>query len=419
MNRRLTTTSEVLPLLLVAIVALALLMALGGTPASASSTACRVRNTETGTTYAVLQAAVDAASKGDRLTVTGTCHGTTVLDRDLFITGLETESSGRPILDGDASDTVLTVLWAEVRIESLTIEDGEAIRCWFPKVRRPCGGGITNRGGTLNLRDVVVRRNSGTDGGGIFTSGTLTLDGTTRVVANRSRGGAGVFNRKGTLTLLATSRVSRNDGGGIANGGTLILNDSSSVSGNSTWQGSGAVANGGSGTVTLNDASSIRDNQDLGVENHGTLTLNDASSISGNETGVENDGTLTLNDDSRISRRILGWGGQPGRRGRPQWLRQDHQQWSVPRYRGLLHRRRRPEHGGTITLNDQARVSRNRNWGVYDLRGGALTMTGTSSIVGNRGLGKRGGGVHKGTLLGVVCGPGGNVHGNTPDDCVE
>ncbi len=92
--------------------------------------------------------------------------------------------TGKPVLDGDASGTVLTVLWDEVLIEGLTIEDGMAIRCWFPKVLRPCGGGITNRGGTLRLRDVVVRRNRGKDAGGIYNTGTLVLEGATRIIGN-------------------------------------------------------------------------------------------------------------------------------------------------------------------------------------------------------------------------------------------
>jgi hypothetical protein len=74
-------------------------------------------------------------------------------------------------------------------------------------------------------------------------------------------------------------------------------------------------------------------------------------------------------------------------------------------------------YGGALTLNGQARVSRNRNWGVYNRWAGTLTMTGTSHITGNHGVGKRGGGIHKGTLIGVVCGRGGNVTANAPDDC--
>ena len=65
MDTRLTTTHDTWRLAhLAAIVALALLMTLGATSASAASpTACRVQNTDTGKTYTALQPAVDAASR--------------------------------------------------------------------------------------------------------------------------------------------------------------------------------------------------------------------------------------------------------------------------------------------------------------------------------------------------------------------
>jgi predicted outer membrane repeat protein len=45
-------------------------------------------------------------------------------------------------------------------------------------------------------------------------------------------------------------------------------------------------------------------------------------------------------------------------------------------------------------------------------------MTGASTITGNTA--GRGGGIYAASgsvLVGVTCGPGGNVTGNTPDDC--
>jgi hypothetical protein len=175
----------------------------------------------------------------------------------------------------------------------------------------------------------------------------------------------------------------------------------------------------GRGTVTLNAYSSIRGNSDDGVENNGgTLTLNDASAISGNRDGVWNSGTLTLNGESRISRQsgtgvlnserggvvVLGGSSRVTGNGRGRWVQ--------PSYHvgGIYNM-------GALTLNDAARVSRNTNWGVLQRMGGSLTMNGTSRITANHGLGKRGGGVHEGTMTGVTCGPDGNVFGNTPDDC--
>ena len=199
----------------------------------------------------------------------------------------------------------------------------------------------------------------------------------------------------------------------MSNLAVLVLNGHSSVR-NNTGDG---VQNWGLGTVTLNEDSSIWDNADDGVDNLGTLILNDASTIAWNLNGVYNSGTLTLNDESDISRHagsgiydsergvvVVGGSSRIDANGIGRWVRAGH---TV----GGIHNL------GTVTLNDSARVRRNMNWGVLQRLGGSLTMNGTSRITGNHGLGKRGGGVHAGTLTGVTCGPGGNVYGNTPDDC--
>jgi hypothetical protein len=81
---------------------------------------------------------------------------------------------------------------------------------------------------------------------------------------------------------------------------------------------------------------------------------------------------------------------------------------------------------GTFTMNDTSSIRGNRATtgsvgGVSNI--GTLTMTAASSIVGNTavtspgGLGNGRSPGPIGTLVAVVCGPGGNVHDNTPDDC--
>ena len=258
--------------LTIAIATVALLTALGATSASAASpTACRVRNTDSGWTFTALQAAVDAASPDDLLTVTGTCHGPTIIGKNLAITGIETEPAGRPTLDGDGQGTVVRVLrLITVTIVGLTIEHGIA----GPSRRGRFGGGIRT-GATLTLRDVVVRGNAGY---GIFNTGRLILDGASRISGND----AGVYNfHSAGLTMNDSSAINGNDGG-VSNRGRLTMNDRSSIRGN----GSGGGGVGNSGILTMNDQSSIRDNtsKDIGggVLNSGWLTMNDASTISGN-----------------------------------------------------------------------------------------------------------------------------------------
>jgi peptidoglycan-N-acetylglucosamine deacetylase len=152
---------------------------LGGSP-SAPPTACRVRNLGTGAVHPSLQKAARAASAGDRLTVQGTCTGSTTLRKDLRIKGTRTASSGPPVLSGGKSGRVLTVApGVSVTIRGLVIRWGAT---------DGAGGGVLNRG-TLNLRDVIVRANHAASGGGAHnTAGaTLRLNGAT-VVRRHGRG---------------------------------------------------------------------------------------------------------------------------------------------------------------------------------------------------------------------------------------
>jgi hypothetical protein len=340
MDTRLSTTRVTWLLLLAAVVALALVMALGATSASAGSpTDCRVRNTDTGETYTALQAAVDTASAGHRLTVEGTCHGTTVIGKDLVISGIGTETSGQPTLDGDRLDSVVTVVRVVVTLEDLTIEHGGS------SLSGRNGGGLANRMGTVTLRDVIVRDNSGRPpgGGGILNTGRLTLAGASRV-SDR------VYNR-GTLTMNGASSISQSGSVGLdLRGGTLTMNDRSSIRDNGK---SGVRAWGG--TIVMNDRSSIR-----GHRHGGGVRLYDAS--------------LTMNDSSIIKgNRALMEGGAVAM-----------------------------DEGSALTMNDSA------------------TITANAADLGSSSHDFHGGGVYSyrgGTLVGVTCGPGGNVYGNTPDDC--
>lgn len=154
-------------------------------------TACRVRNARSAVEHRRLGRAVAKARRGDRLVITGTCAGSTTLDRDLIIVGARIPGSGRPTLDGQRKGRVLTVLrGTAVTLQGLLIERG----------RDPEGGAIRNAG-TLRLRDTTVRD-------------------------SRARVGAGIDNRPpGVLRLLGASVVrgntARRESGGIRNLGTL------------------------------------------------------------------------------------------------------------------------------------------------------------------------------------------------------
>jgi hypothetical protein len=336
---------------------LALLLPLDASPSTgASSHTCRVQNGDTRKTYGVLQDAVDTAQSGSHLSLRGTCIGKTVIDKRLVIEGVTTERSGPPKLTRNVKPLVLEVRHrGRVKLWGLVVVLGAS----YPLT------GMYNAGHLL-LRDVVVRRNRRcTDGTvAVFNGidGFLSLRGSSSISRNRCH---------------AYGRPGRYGGGAVRNDGTLVMHDTSSIFDN---RGRGLT---NTGRVTMNDMSSIRVNRALddasgGVWNdfEAVFTMNGASTISENSGsysgGVTNLGTFTMNDQSSI-------------------------------------------HDNHATVGS---VGGFMNWGT-------LTMNGDASIVGNTAVTQAGGLRNGGaigpigtrTLVGVTCGPGGNVVANSPDDC--
>ena len=460
----------------------ALLMTSGATSVSAASpTSCRVQDTDTGKTYTALQDAVDAASKGDRLTVRGTCRGPTVMDRDLVIDGVAGRA-GRALLHGDHEGVVVTipkgvtVLISDVKITGGWghSRKGGSKKPW----KQPAG--VRNQA-NLTLRGVLVKGNKGI---GIVNTGRLRLNGRSVVGPNGFAGNneyTGVHNT-GALRLNGRSRVGGNVRG-VVNEGVLVLNGASRI-GNNGWnvnRGSLALNDESGidgfddvvnrGTLTFNDHSRFvglvtRDGVSVSgsLDNYGRLILNDTSRISDHElTAVWNSGTFTMNDDSRVSHNgdfryevapavintgrltlngtshisdnwmgvenensgsiTLNGSGSIRDNHRTQY-RSSCPHWCPPTPRlvgaGVANK-------GSLTLNDSSSITGNSaaesGAGVYlwEGTGASLTMTGSSTISGNT-TGKTGGGIYAGagsTLIGVSCGPQtlANVYGNTPDDC--
>ena len=247
MDTRLTATHDTRRLLLATIVALALVMTLGATSASAASpTACRVQNTDTGKTYTALQAAVDAAHAGvtgspSRVSVSAPRSST----RASSSRASATATSGKPTLRAPGRvRVVVTEKGVGVTLRDLVVTRGMARR----------GAGILNRG-DLTLRDVAVRGNSTEpndwrgQGPGVFNKGRLRLNGATRIAQNNWWNGTrgDVFNR-GTLVMNGSSFIwylgnrrhaaltmngsqlpGRGWGGQLLNLGRVTMNDASWV----------------------------------------------------------------------------------------------------------------------------------------------------------------------------------------------
>ncbi|MEB3340312.1 DUF4347 domain-containing protein [Okeania sp.] len=145
-------------------------------------------------------------------------------------------------------------------------------------------------------------------GGGIFNSGTLTLNNSTISgnLENFLNGGGGI-NNTGT-TNITKSTISGNSafyGGGIQNTGTVNLNNST-ISDNFGNSLGGGIQN--TGTVNLKDSTISGNSADItgaGISNSGIVTLNN-SNVTGNSLGtagsngggIFNSGTVNISDST-------------------------------------------------------------------------------------------------------------------------
>lgn len=250
--------------IVVFVLALAVLAALGPGVAHAVTTSVNCSTDD-------LQTAINNATAGDTLNVTGTCVGNFHIDKNLTVQG-----DGSTVLDGEGDGRTLAVSAFTVNLNDLTVTGGST---------ETQGGGISNTGGgTLTLQNSTVTGNTVSDdeeivaGGGIWNSGTLIVRRST-VSGNSASGGAfaigGGISNNGTLTL-ESSTVSGNgasggsagaNGGGVSNAGTMSVQNST-VSGNFA-AGAGTLVRGGGifsfGTLTLESSTVSRNTAFAGI----------------------------------------------------------------------------------------------------------------------------------------------------------
>jgi len=179
-------------------------------------------------------------------------------------------------------------------------------------------GGAIYSTGTLTISGSTISGNTvSAAGGGLFNNGTATVSNTT-IDGNTSTGGfagGGGIDNQGTLTLI-NSTISNNSatqshGGAIYNIGTLTM-DNTTVAGNSAMFSNslgGAIYNTSGHTVTIRN-STITGNSvngqgtgdGGGIYNYGTVTATN-SILSGNTQPVANDdcagsGVCPMNGDN-------------------------------------------------------------------------------------------------------------------------
>ncbi|XGV94950.1 MAG: CHAT domain-containing protein [Leptolyngbya sp. BL-A-14] len=268
-----------------------------------------------------LQNGVDLAAPGGTVNVlpgTYNVSNEITINKNLTVKGA---GAGSTIFDGGNTFRVFSISGngTIATLDGLTIQNGRATGA--------SGGGIqVGSDSTLNLNNSIVRNNLAGSGGGISSSGILTVDNSTISgnTANASSGfadGGGIYN-EGTLTVSNNSTISDNTsafGGGISNNGTLTVNNKSTISNNRARAGGGIYNGGGilnTGTLTV-DNSTITGNtasdEGGGIFNTRTVTVSNNSTISGNTAsnsggGISNSFTLTV-DNSTISSNKAQFGG--------------------------------------------------------------------------------------------------------------
>jgi hypothetical protein len=229
---------------------------------SATDTVCAA-----GCDFTTLQAAIDGTAKGAIIEITDPVHTEAgiVVNKSVTIRGL---GAGDTIVQAHAETPDEAPERVFLIEEDITaILEGMTIRHGRPSVQDECGGGIMNYG-TLTLKDCVVTNNSAIGGGGVDNRrGTLTIIAST-ISDNVARGdgppgiecggGGGVKCSTGMLTII-NSTIAGNQGGlrssglggGVRTGcGCTAEIINSTISGNKAAEFGGGVAAAGTVQIT-------------------------------------------------------------------------------------------------------------------------------------------------------------------------
>ncbi|GGA42831.1 DUF4347 domain-containing protein [Okeania sp. KiyG1] len=178
------------------------------------------------------------------------------------------------------------------------------------------GGGILSSGTVSISHSSIIGNYAYNGGGGIYSSGTASISHSTIGSNIIIEVGSNLENRG--IISINDSTISGNSGGGIGNFGTASINNST-ISGNSIAELGAGIFN--SGIATINN-STISGNSAFfiggGINNRGIATINN-STISDNDAqadgGISNSGAVTINNSTISGNSALFQGGGMGNRG--------------------------------------------------------------------------------------------------------
>jgi hypothetical protein len=316
-------------------------------------------------------------------------------------------------IDGASSFRVLNVSNSgDLTLNDVTIQNGSA----------PSGGGIYN-GGTVTVNNSTISGNyaSSFGGGGIFNrSGTVTVNNSTLSGNLAFEFGGGIYNRFGSTMTVSNSIISGNrssgyysygsEGGGIFNYGTMTVSSSTLSYNRAGYGGGGGICNRGTMTVSSSTLSgnTAEDNGGGGIYNNGTMTVSN-STLSGNTAdgggisdyiagfggGIRNSGTMTVNN-STISDNYAGstysygsFGGGIYNRGTMtvssstisgNWARNSSYDYDRYTLGGGI------ANSGTVTVTNSTLSGNSANFGGGIFNGGIFGGTGSTATFSNSTL---------------------------------
>ena len=203
------------------------------------------------------------------------------------------KSANRTVITGTSFRILYVASQGRLELNNITIAGGSLHGDGLN------GAGIFNDGGTVTIKDSVIRNNytHGAGGGLFIAGGTVTVIRST-VSQNSSCGpiegpGGGIYNDGGTVTVT-DSTVSENcaggasgDGGGLYNASGTVTITNSTISNNNAYSGDGLSGGGGLfnyGSMTITNST---------ISGNMTHSFGDRGNISGGG-GIQTFGPLTV-----------------------------------------------------------------------------------------------------------------------------
>lgn len=176
-------------------------------------------------------------------------------------------------IDGEGLNRVFHVLFGAPIFNDLTLRNGNAAGDPFD-----AGGALLNISGAVTLTGVAVRDSSAANGGGVYSGGTTTIEGSTIAGNSAATSGGGLVVSFGTATIRESFFV--NNSAGVSAGGIGVSGDVNISS------------------TTIRDNVSLGQAGGIGLQTSGMLTLTDTAIRSNSATtdggGIGSEGFLTI-----------------------------------------------------------------------------------------------------------------------------